>query len=328
MRKIIIFLFLYIINFVTYSSILSDNELALSLTNTENVPLNTKEFKTINGDIDIKINKSPKNNSYEDRSGFTMPSTQDITININDGLFVKKFYDIPSYGQFIKFNYCLDSNNVIILSIILKNGDFSKTFGAYLDHKPLLLKIKKDKLENLTEKHPNLFKDDDGRTYTSTSGVVYPYISSKSILNRLVSKEICVSNLPIDEKIISSDQTISPPMASKLAEEGKNLPLNNLLEIIDEYPVSIKNVVDYNNIGYFLYKNKNYKSSKFILEYILQIFPKRTVAYINLGDTYWKLGEINEAKHMYKYYIYFMKKEGKESKIPTYVLERKTTEVK
>jgi len=78
----------------------------------------------------------------------------------------------------------------------------------------------------------------------------------------------------------------------------------------------------YNNIAYYLEKAKAYKESAYLLEKILEKFPNRTVAYLNLGDAYWGLENKEKAKEAYQTYIKQMKANGKEKKIPKVVLER------
>lgn len=79
-----------------------------------------------------------------------------------------------------------------------------------------------------------------------------------------------------------------------------------------------------NNVAYYLEQHSDYKQASFFLEEIIKTSPKRTVAYINLGDSYWGLGKKEEAKEAYKIYIEQMKVNGKEKKIPKRVLQKIT----
>ncbi|WP_299256748.1 tetratricopeptide repeat protein [uncultured Aquimarina sp.] len=103
------------------------------------------------------------------------------------------------------------------------------------------------------------------------------------------------------------------------------------LELITDVTVlelALKNVeineelIKYNDIAYYLEQSKAYKEAVFLLEKIVKEAPKRTVAYINLGDAYWGLEEKEKAKEAYKTYIDQMKTNGKETKIPKRILER------
>ena len=83
-----------------------------------------------------------------------------------------------------------------------------------------------------------------------------------------------------------------------------------------------KDVSMTNDIAFFLELTKNYNESIYLLEKILEKFPNRTVAYLNLGDAYWGLDDKTKAKEAYQTYIKQMKENGKEKKIPKVVLER------
>jgi len=83
-----------------------------------------------------------------------------------------------------------------------------------------------------------------------------------------------------------------------------------------------KNVIQYNNIAYYLLKHRHYKGALVILEELVHYFPKRTVAYYNLGDAYWALGRKEEAKKMYATYVKQMTEQGKEKRIPKVVTQR------
>ena len=74
------------------------------------------------------------------------------------------------------------------------------------------------------------------------------------------------------------------------------------------YNVEIKKaLVRYNDIAYYLEQAKAYEEAIFLLEKITKEAPNRTVAYINLGDAYWGIGEKEKAKKAYLTYIEQMK---------------------
>ena len=75
----------------------------------------------------------------------------------------------------------------------------------------------------------------------------------------------------------------------------------------------------------FAYKLENINPSVGIniLQKILQKFPNRVVAYLNLADSYWVIGNQDLAKENYKKYVELMKSQNKDlKKIPKEVLER------
>ncbi len=85
--------------------------------------------------------------------------------------------------------------------------------------------------------------------------------------------------------------------------------------------ISTKTLTQYNNIAYYLEKAGAYKESIYLLEKIIEKYPNRIVAYINLGDAYLGNKQKTKAIKAYKKYIELMKKTGKEKKIPKRVLE-------
>jgi len=90
-----------------------------------------------------------------------------------------------------------------------------------------------------------------------------------------------------------------------------------------KFPLSKNNLNDYNNIAYILSINGNQKTAIELLREILHKFPNRTVAYLNLADSYWAIGNQELAKENYKKYIELMKFQKKNlTKIPEQVWER------
>jgi len=87
--------------------------------------------------------------------------------------------------------------------------------------------------------------------------------------------------------------------------------------------VSESNVRKLNDIAYSLLNKENYNTSLILLRKIIQKFPSRIVAYLNLADNYWVINDKDLAKRNYKKYIELMKSQNKDqSKIPQRVFER------
>ncbi len=95
--------------------------------------------------------------------------------------------------------------------------------------------------------------------------------------------------------------------------------LNNTTKYI---PLTPKTLTQYNNIAYYLQQAGANEEAVYLLEKIIKKFPKRTVAYLNLGDAYWELGEKEKACKAYTTYIEQMCAKGLQKKIPKKVLER------
>ena len=77
-----------------------------------------------------------------------------------------------------------------------------------------------------------------------------------------------------------------------------------------------------NNIAYFFERSGKYSHAVYFLEKIIKEDPTRIVAYYNLGDAYWGLGEKDKAIEAYQKYIELMKQAKKENKIPQKVKDR------
>ncbi|ASA56964.1 tetratricopeptide repeat protein [Vibrio gazogenes] len=105
-------------------------------------------------------------------------------------------------------------------------------------------------------------------------------------------------------------------------ESAIYLGVDRYKDLLVKFPLNSDSVAQYSSIASMLVRNKAYKEPIYLLNHIIDIYPARTVAYINLGDAYWALEETNKAKDAYRTYIELMKKDGKESKISEQVLER------
>jgi len=91
--------------------------------------------------------------------------------------------------------------------------------------------------------------------------------------------------------------------------------------IEDILPITRKNVGKFNDVAFFMERNKHYKSAIKILNKVIKKYPNRTVAYINLGDAYWALDQKEEAKNAYIKYVDLMKKNNKQKRIPKQILK-------
>ncbi len=109
-----------------------------------------------------------------------------------------------------------------------------------------------------------------------------------------------------------------------------NLESKELIEYLETVPINDSTVYLFNDLAFFVIESKirsqqvseNIYTAITILENILYRYPKRTVAYINLGDAYWGLEEKDNARQAYQKYIELMKANGKESKIQKRIFDR------
>jgi tetratricopeptide (TPR) repeat protein len=108
----------------------------------------------------------------------------------------------------------------------------------------------------------------------------------------------------------------------KFSFKNSAFGLSSLKDILNTIKIAEKTLTPYNNIAYYLQKAGANKEAIFLLEKIIKKFPNRTVAYYNLGDAYWALGEKDKAIKAYTTYIEQMCDKGLQKKIPKEVLKR------
>lgn len=135
----------------------------------------------------------------------------------------------------------------------------------------------------------------------------------------------CTARYLIEDDPVSFEKKLSK-IGTK--QEGK-FPYKGVgrySTLLEKHPLKKSNVTSYNNMAYYLQKRKAYDESKFLLEKIVDKYPSRTVAYLNLGDTYWGLKKKKKAIKVYETYVKQMIEKGKEKRIPQETLKRLETE--
>ncbi|HEX8268465.1 MAG TPA: tetratricopeptide repeat protein [Flavobacterium sp.] len=94
-------------------------------------------------------------------------------------------------------------------------------------------------------------------------------------------------------------------------------------EYMAERPDEWHNIEALNNKAFYLAEVKYYATSVYILRQVLQKDPNRAVAWLNLADSLWELGNRDEARKSYNKYIMLIKNQKKdEKKIPKRVFAR------
>jgi len=125
------------------------------------------------------------------------------------------------------------------------------------------------------------------------------------------------------EKELKPSRELSIAEVKKGAKSGKNYSKFFLAKLLYEnYSQEAKTLTQLNDIAYYLQKHKHNKEAVMMLESLLKFYPKRMVAYYNLADAYWALGQKKEAKKMYEVYVKQMKARGKGKRVPKVVKER------
>lgn len=102
-------------------------------------------------------------------------------------------------------------------------------------------------------------------------------------------------------------------------EDGECEPGNY---IVEKYYFPQK-VVWSNDLGFLFEQAGYYPEAVELLKHITRKHPDRVVAYLNLADAYWALGEREQARQAYGQYHEKMISAQKQARIPPRVLERK-----
>ena len=142
------------------------------------------------------------------------------------------------------------------------------------------------------------------------------YYLDSDFMNR--QTEICVSNKKIKNKFSILKECIN------LIELDSNDLFPKIQNSIKKYPKEFyKSPEILNNKGFFLYKYKYYKEALLFLNRTIELFPNRTVVYLNIADCYWKLKDNEKAITNYKKYLSLMQSQNKDlKKVPKRVYER------
>ncbi len=130
-------------------------------------------------------------------------------------------------------------------------------------------------------------------------------------------------NLLYEGKIFFLVDDFMKKIINLIREKKLKLDIDNIEELLANNPIDKQNNNNYNNIAYTLSINGNQTGAIHLLHKILQKFPDRVVAYLNLADSYWTIGNEDLAKENYKKYVELMKSQNKDlKKIPKEVWER------
>lgn len=108
----------------------------------------------------------------------------------------------------------------------------------------------------------------------------------------------------------------------KSRRDLKSYDLIYFWKLINNIPINNKTVTLYNNIAYYLQEKRKNDEAIYLLNKVIESYPKRVVAYYNLGDAYWDSYNKFKAKKAYKKYVYLMKKLNKTNKIPQKIEQR------
>lgn len=315
----------------------------------------SQTFKINESKIKVGLKKEIENNNY------LMPIIWQL--NPNKTFLEEPNYllSIDKYDNKTLCAICLSKDEAIVIAFITRYSFFNK-IQKNVGYAGFTAKIKINPNEEIhsTREFSSRFlidgglKNDNQQAYTSIPTYnpkeFYPYFNEQRILARLYETGTCdkeatqKANIEVlvgdkwipqeqswnvkEEKVVNTNQSSKNPLLTlnQLLENAKTnqkVSLENINDVLKKQELSTKTLQKYNDIAYYLQQANANDEAIFLLEKIIEKFPNRTVAYLNLADAYDGINDKEKAKVNYEKYIELMKKSGKEAKIPKRVLEFK-----
>ena len=233
------------------------------------------------------------------------------------------FIDIDSYNL-------ISENNIFSIEIKFEgssnpNPYIKKIVYVYEDYKGNIRKIinqlKVFEFSGEWDTNCNgLFKIFEKKEITFKGTSEYPLIQIS--LSNKEKKQVLSKDSSFCLKTIKHYPTIVENLVfdgKKYVNFGNKYKLDSLIHAMS---FTKKNLTPYNNIAYYLQEAGANEEAVFLLKKIIAKFPNRTVAYYNLGDAYWALGNKEKARKAYTTYIEQMCDKGLQKKIPKVVMKR------
>ena len=123
--------------------------------------------------------------------------------------------------------------------------------------------------------------------------------------------------------VLFEDGAIVGEISGVSANTGTETFLDSLYTIGFSSLSEIKNVAKWNDIGYYLEQGHFYRMAVELLEKVTEKVPGRVVAWLNLADAYWGLGNEVKSQICYQTYLKLMESQHKDLKrIPKRVYDR------
>ncbi len=271
-------------------------------------------FITIFGNEIPNINNYIKKHCIEKNNIFKIDLNQD---NIDD--YVMFYYENINLYKFVAFISNENKFDIIELDIN------SSGFGIELNSNILNLNknqfivwfAEKDNVEAKIilkyNKYTHLFNGSFGY-YKYSQYDAY----GKSFMKQTY---LYYPNFILGEKDISDLMDNVPFYIEENVKWIPTLNKDNIIKLIELNYFSKENITIYNDTAYYLQQANANDEAIFLLEKIIEKYPNRTVAYLNLADAYIGINDKEKSKENYKKYIELMKQDNKEEKIPKRVLE-------
>lgn len=341
MKKLIIFTI--ILFSISLNAVVTDEEVEYmeEYWHTENPKEQIKSlnFKTKNFDITTEIIKYNYVPLWQDENAEILPNRIPENNQLKGYLHFngsKKhfFNDDYSYAEYQAFEQIVcDKTDYINLIFVQIELDSEIRFKEIV-FTPYILKITTKlndgyNLIDVSENYKEILNYSNNSislNLSYSSKERYPYYNKEKIINRLVETGFCKKDEIIEGKIVNleSVKVLSlEELMNKIKDNDIKIDTYYIVNSFVKYPLTNKTVQKYNDIAYYLQQANANDEAIFILEKIIEKYPNRTVAYLNLADAYLGINDKEKAKENYKKYIELMKQDNKEEKIPKRVLEFK-----
>lgn len=169
---------------------------------------------------------------------------------------------------------------------------------------------------------PYIAFDIQTQDYASYAGIIDENIQFLSLSNAKADF-VNAHDFIFEDNIYYLSDELLKRIPQLIKNNNLNFSIDDIKEYLNNETLSEQNITQYNDVAYYLSEKNKYKESLFLLKIITDKFPNRAVAYLNLGDSYWGLKNIEKAKKSYVTYIELMKSQKKDlSKIPQRVYDR------
>lgn len=212
-------------------------------------------------------------------------------------------------------HYTLEWNGIKFKIVEKKVQDDTKAF--YVNKTKLLKNKDIDGLMNISEEEKNLVKPSAYTAFYSLPKqilILANNIALRESENKNFKRAFKILNYGIEQySNVWFECDIKDVTVEKLNNYNATCDPNNIISLNSFISI-------YNNYAYFLYKINHYKEAESILINVIELVPNRIVAYVNLGDVEWSLGNHGQAKKYYRKYLELI--EGPIQNIPKRVLER------
>ena len=339
MKKLIIFII--ILFSISLNAVVTDEEVEYieEYWHTENPKEQIKSlnFKTKNFDITTEIIKYNYVPLWQDENAeilpYRIPENNQLKGYLHFNGTKKYFFnDNYSYAEYQAFEQIVcDKKDYINLIFVQIELDSEIKFKEMV-FTPYIFKIIK-KLNNeynlidVSENNKKILNYSNNSISLNLSYKAkyrYPYYNKEKIINRLVETGFCKKDEIVEGKIVVLEEVkvlSLEELINKIKNQDIKIDTYYLVNSFSKYSLENKTVQKYNDIAYYLQQANANEEAIFLLEKIIEKYPNRIVAYLNLADAYIGINDKEKAKENYKKYIELMKQDNKDERIPKRVLE-------